>query len=253
MTLPNPLHPAAVALLRKAADRALRRGNVPFPPAFVRSQVADIKPPLARLIQGGQGGEVRLRLYLCVTMMATAKPYDLRQPPTPQTWSRMLALPPGTGPRRVTNNLKWLSQNGFIELEQRPGNTAAIKLVSTEILGGPYARASTQGRYLGIPIEFWRNGWILSLSATGTALLFALLESQGGYKEARYLTRERRESYGFSHNTWTVARKELERHRLLTVKRAPQGSDFDYRRLRNTYWVDESRLLELPGSIRTPL
>ncbi|CAL9450167.1 hypothetical protein SUDANB23_02420 [Streptomyces sp. enrichment culture] len=246
--MPNPLTPSAVAKLRKAAERAERRGKVPFHPHFVKSRAAGTAPPLARLIQGGRGGEVRLKLYLCVTMMATAKPYDLRQPPTPQTWARMLALPPSTGPRRITNNLRWLRDNGFIHLEPRPGNTASIKLLSLENPALPYTRASTQGRYVGIPIDFWTQGWIVNLSATGIAVLFALLEAQGGHTSPRYLTKERRESYGFSHNTWTAARKELERHKLLTVRRAPQGSDFDYNRLRNTYWIDENRLLVPPGS-----
>lgn len=250
--MPNPLLPSAVRQLEKAVDRAARRGNVPFLPSFVRSQVDGVRPPLARLVQGGQGGEVRLKLYLCITMMATAKPYDIRQPPVPLTWARMLALPPETGPRRVNSNLKWLNRNGFIELEPRRGNTPAIKLVSAEAPGIPYVRASTQGRYVGIPIEFWRNGWILHLSATGIALLFVLLEAQGGYKEPRYIPKERQESYGLSHNTWTRGRKELERHGFLTVKRTPQGSDFDYRRLRNSYWVDDKRFLDHPGSPLPP-
>ncbi len=97
-------------------------------------------------------------------------------------------------------------------------------------------------------MEFWRRGWILHLSATGIAVLFALLESQGGYKQARYIPKERRDSYGFSHNTWTKARKELERHGFLTVQRTPQGSNFDYQRLRNSYWVEEERFKDEPGS-----
>jgi hypothetical protein len=244
--LPNPLHPSALRLLEKAASRAGRRGNVPFPLAFVRSSDETSKPPLARLVQGGRGGEVRLKLYLCITMMATAEPFDIRQPPTPQSWARMLALPPDTGDRRVNAALRWLNDNGYVQVTRRPGNTPAIRLLSVWEPGAQFVRASSQGRYLGVPIEFWTNGWILQLSATGIALLFALLESQGGYKEPRYLLRERRASYGLSHNTWTNARKELEAHRLLTVQRVPQGSFFDYKRLRNTYRVDEARLLDKP-------
>lgn len=82
-TLLNPLYPDAVRQLEKATSRAHRRGNIPFHPSFARSQVDGRKPPLAQLIQGGQGGEVRLKLYLCITMMATAEPHDIRQPPHP--------------------------------------------------------------------------------------------------------------------------------------------------------------------------
>ncbi|GAA1915973.1 hypothetical protein GCM10009716_26580 [Streptomyces sodiiphilus] len=243
----NSLYSNAVRQLGKAVDMSERHGKVAFSPSFVRSQADGAQPPLARLIQGGRGGEVRLKLYLCITMMATAEPHDIRRPPVPYAWARMLALPPETGPRRVTNNLKWLSRNGFIELEARRGSTPAIKLVSLEAPDLPYVRASTQGRYIGIPLEFWRNGWILRLSPTGIALLFTLLESQGGYEEARYVTSERRDTYGLSHNTWTKGRKELEQYGFLTVKRTPQGTDFDYRRLRNSYWIDEGKFSEKPN------
>ncbi|GGZ11632.1 hypothetical protein GCM10010343_42820 [Streptomyces avidinii] len=192
---------------------------------------------------------MRLKLYLCLVMMATAEPFDIKRPPTPQAWCRLLALPSDAGPRRVTSNIKWLSENGFIELGPRRGYAPpSIQLLSMNGDRSPFERASLKGRYVGIPIEFWRNGWILALSPTAIALLFALLESQGGHTESRYVPRQRRESYGLSHNTWTEARKELERHDFLTVTRTPQGSDFDYQRMRNSYWVDESRLFDTPGS-----
>jgi hypothetical protein len=89
-------------LLRTAANKAQRTGNVPFPPAFVLAPDNSIQPPLARLLHGGRGGSVRLRLYFCITMMATQAPYDLKSPRTPSTWARLLALPEDTGARRVS-------------------------------------------------------------------------------------------------------------------------------------------------------
>jgi hypothetical protein len=41
-----------------------------------------------------------------------------------------------------------------------------------------------------------------------------------------------------SPDTWTLARTELEQHKLLIVGRTPQSSDSDWRRIGNTYWVD---------------
>lgn len=245
-TLPDPLHSAAVKLLQKAADRAARRGNVPFALPFVRSSDRTSKPPLARLVQGGRGGEVRLKLYLCITMMATAAPYDIRLPPTPQSWARMLALPPDTGPRRINSNLRWLNDNGYIQLMPRPGKPPSIRLLSVWAPKEKFVRASEHTRYLGVPIEFWTNGWILHLSATGIALLFVLLEALGGHEKPQYIPQDRRDSYGLSHNTWTKARKELENYQLLTVRRTPQGGFFDYRLLRNAYWVDKHRLFDKP-------
>jgi hypothetical protein len=225
-------------LLRTAANKAQRTGNVPFPPAFVIAPDNNIQPPLARLLQGGRGGSVRLRLYLCITMMATRAPYDLKSPPTPSAWARLLALPEDTGARRVSRNLKWLSNERLIALEPRPGRPASITLLDAGGTGGQYKRPMEEGRYVGIPVELWTRGWILALSATALALLFALVEHQGGYDRARYVVADRRHRYGLSPDTWTLARKELERQQLLTVARTPIGSDFDYRRMRNTYWVD---------------
>ncbi|MGW6983671.1 hypothetical protein ACWGE1_30220 [Streptomyces sp. NPDC054932] len=245
----TPDQVAAIESLRKAAAKAARSGNVSFSPSFVRSFEADGPPPLARLIQGGRGGEVRLKTYLSIVMMATAAPFDVKRPPTPQAWSRLLLLPKESGPRRIANNIKWLSEKGFIELGPRRGYApCAIQLLSMDGKGGEFERASLMGRYVGVPIQFWTNGWILALSATAIALLFALLESQGGHATPRYVTKDRRESYGISHNSWTEGRKELERHKFLTVTRVPQGSDFDYQRLRNSYWIDDARFLDAPGT-----
>ena len=232
-------HERARDLLATAADKSKRGGNVPFPLAFVLAPEAGGLPPLARFIRGGRGGEVRLRLYLSITMMATRHPYDLSNPPSPNHWSELLALPADAGPRRVSSNIKWLGKNNFIRLTPRPGRPAVITLLDPSGGGEPYVRPMTQGRrYVGVPVEFWRHGWLLALSATATALLLVLLEHQGGYEKARYVMRDRRARYGLSADTWTLARKELEQHRLLHVSRTPQGSSFDYRRQRNTYWVD---------------
>jgi hypothetical protein len=198
----------------------------------------ETRSPLAQLIHGGRGGEVRLRLYLCITMMATRAPYDIVSPPSPSTWARLLALPSDTGPRRVSSNLKWLATERFIALQPRPGRPASISLLDPALSGGRYVRPVEHGRYVGVPVELWRNGWILSLSAVAIALLLVLIEHQGGYGQPRYVVAQRRERYGLSPDTWTLARKELENHNLLTVGRTPQAGDFDYRRMRNTYWVD---------------
>ncbi len=56
------------------------------------------------------------------------------------------------------------------------------------------------------------------------------------------MSRDRRASYELSHDTWTSGRQELERAGLLTVKRVPQGDEYVYTRLRNSYWLDTTPL-----------
>jgi hypothetical protein len=231
----------AIRLLGLAADRS-HRSSVAYAPAFVRSaagmpDVIPATPPLARLIQGGRGGGTRLPLYLLLTMIATRSPFDIRNPPTAITLARTLDLPPETGPRRITRNMKWLADNHFIELTRRPGLTPSIQLLDP--LGSGRPMSDTRGgRYVSFPIGFWSHGWLLHLSPVAIAVLFALRELLGGSKVPRYMLRDRRASYELSHDTWTRGRHELERAGLLSVKRVPQGDEYVYTRLRNSYWLD---------------
>jgi hypothetical protein len=237
----------ALVYVRRVAEKAKRRGYIPFPPGFViASEDDDAPPPLARLIQGGRGGRVRLRLYMCITMMATKEPFDLRRPPGPNGWTQMLALDPKTGPRQVANNLKWLAEKGFIDLQPQWGRPSAITLLSATGDGGVYTQPRDEGRYVGMPVEFWTQGWFLQLSPTATALLFALREATGGHSEPRYIHTARRQRYGLSSDTWTKGRKELETQGLLTVKREPQGDFYDFTRLRNAYQLFLERLDDPP-------
>lgn len=237
----------ALAALRGRVERSKRRGGtVGIHNSFVRSSDGYSRPPLARLIQGGRGGEVRLKLFLCMTMMATRAPHDINRSLTPQGWARMLALPVEDGAaRRVSSNLKWLHDERFIILERRAGNTPKIQLLDPA-LGEPASRPSSH--FVSVPLDLWNQGWILELSATDLTLLLVLLDLCGGATGPRYVTRFRRESYGLSPDTWTRARKKLEKLDLLSVGRTPQGDDYDPERWRNTYWISRDVLSRPPIS-----
>lgn len=200
-------------------------------------------PPLARLIQGGRGGETRLKLYLLLTMMATHSPYDIRNPRNPYTLALTLDLPSDTGPRRITSNMKWLSDQGFIRLTKRPGQTSAIQLLDPHGSGRPLENPRSRRPWVTIPISFWSRGWLLQLSPVAIAVMFSLREHLGGYETPRYMLRDRRESYGLSHDTWTRGSRELEDNGLLTVTRRPHGAEeYADMRLRNNYWLNIDRL-----------
>lgn len=231
----------ALALLARIVERSQRHEAVPFVYRFIRAKNG--RAPLARLIWdgGGRGGEVRLKLYLCITLMATRHPHDIQRPPTPRAWARLLGLPPAAGARRVNNALRWLADRDLIALEPRTAAPDTITLRSADGDGKPYVARS--GRYVSLPLGFWAHGWILDLSATGIALLLVLMELQGGRDGVQYVTAERREEYGLSPDTWTRATKELQRLELLTLGRTPQGDDeFIYTRMRNTFRIDVDRL-----------
>ncbi|MEV1158585.1 hypothetical protein AB0J27_24615 [Micromonospora chokoriensis] len=186
---------------------------------------------------------MRLKLYLSLTLLAVRRPYDIRSKPG-RAWAELLDLPdPGVnGARRIGDALSWLSDARLLKLDRRPGLPSDITLLNPSGDGRKYAWNS--GRYISLPLDVWTQGWILSLSGTAVALLLVLLEMQGGraIHDPPWLTGLQRKRYGLSDDTWTRAAKELESSQLLTVRRIPQGKEFDYRRLRNTYWVNLPRL-----------
>ncbi len=235
-------------LLTEAVKASKRSSSVMFPLTFVTTHdlPAEKQPPstpLARLIQGGRGGAVRLKLYLLLTMAATSHPYDIRNPKTPHTYARTLGVRPDpAGVRRISDNLRWLAEHRFIELTKRPGAPSAIQLLNPLGTGKKLQDPRPDGRYLTMPLNFWSNGWLIDLSPTAIAVLFALRERLGKSPTPLYLVRDRRESYTLSHDTWTRGTAELKDHGLLEVSRVPQGSDYDYHRLRNTYWLDLDRM-----------
>ena len=134
-----------------------------------------------------------------------------------------------------------LEKNNYIDINRHPPHTPTITLLAPDGTGESYVLPRHR-RYLGVPVELWTKGWIIDLSAIAVALLFCLLELQGGHTKPRYVTRDRRARYGLSSDTWTRATKELKDYGLLAVGRTPQGGDFDYRRLRNTYWVETDKI-----------
>jgi hypothetical protein len=57
---------------------------------------------------------------------------------------------------------------------------------------------------------------------------------------------EAKERYAVSDDLRTKGTRQLEALGLLTIGRIPQGGDSDYKRLRNTYWLDLDRLDDSP-------
>jgi hypothetical protein len=250
MTSPSAAAVESARLLNRLVDRSKRGSGIQLPIGFVRAQGLAVRPLLARMLRdgdssrGGRGGAVRLKLYLCLNLLAVHPPYDL--PPVPaRAWAAALALPDpeGHGARRVNDALAWLKDARTIALRRHRGAAPALTLLDPAGEGGRYKRPTSQ--YVRVPLGFWREQWVTRLSGSAVTLLIVLLDLQGGKKsrkDAPWLTTRQRDRYGLSDDTWTRASKELVEHGLLEIGRVSQGRDFDFRRMRNTYWIDESRL-----------
>jgi hypothetical protein len=224
----------ALRELQAAAERSKRK-NVAFAQRFIRDVDNHAgTTPLARLIQGGRGGSVRLPLYLLLTMIASQPPFDIRNPRNHHALARVLDLSPDNGPRRVRDNLRWLHKHKFIELKPRPGTHPAIQLLDPLDPSRPLPNPRANRPYVTIPISFWSKAWIIDLPPVAIAVLFALRELLGGV-EPTFMFSDRRESYHLSHDTWTRGVAELKEREILNVHRVPEGGDFGHWRLRDVY------------------
>lgn len=192
---------------------------------------------------------MRLGVYLCLLLRATDEPYDVRNNPTPATWAEMLCLedPKGKGARRVTSAFKWLEREKLVELKPRAGRTPEVQLLDPTGSSRPLEGGFDSGeRYVSVPHELWLRGWIFELRETSLAVLLVLMDRLYKAKFPQFITRERRESYGLSEDTWTRGIRELTDRGLLKVGRVPVGDDLNYERMRNTYWIDDRRLDGIP-------
>jgi hypothetical protein len=226
----------ALALLRGAVERAKRKSGVGFRVAFVRDE--DGNPPLAQLlrgndaVRGGRSGDVRLKLYATLVMRATAKPYGLDGTPA-YAYAQMLgvASPSGAGARRVTTALRWLHDNGFVELD----NPVQGKPPELHVLH-PAGEQAGSARYASYPIEMWTNGWIATLPGRAVALYLVLREltggSPGGWAHAEGW---RKAEYGLSADTWTRATADLVNAGLLETRQRIDRTVMSQARTRMQY------------------
>jgi hypothetical protein len=249
MTSPSEEAVESARLLYQLVGMSKRTSGIQLPVGFVRAPRLAARPLLARMLRdgdsdrGGRGGAVRLKLYLCLNLLAAHPPYDIRSVPA-RAWATALALPDPerNGARRVNDAIDWLNEAKAIGLRRHRGSAPTLTLLDPAGGGGRYRRSSP---YVRVPLGFWREQWITRLSGSAVALLIVLLDLQGGKKSKRdapWLTTRQRDRYGLSDDTWTRASKELAKNGLLEIGRVSQGRDFDYRRMRNTYWIDHGRL-----------
>lgn len=233
--------------------KSKRKTGVPFNIHFVRRNDPGLPPPaLTTILRGGQGGEVRLKLLMSMHLIAVRSPFDVK-PRTASGWARLLSLPDPDvkGARRINDALKWLEAHKLIRTERVPGGPPKVFVLSLSGSGQPYERPVGKERWILVPLSFWQNGWIVTLSASAIAMWLITKEMQGGRKspsQAPWVSPQMaKERYALSDDTRTKGTHELEVEGLLTIGRTPQGEDWAYNRLRNTYWLDLDRLEESPS------
>ena len=159
--------------------------------------------PLASMLRGGRGGQVRLKTYLfhalarCRTtarrVLSSSSLGDSARPTETAT----------KGARRVNEAIGWLEANDFVTVATRPGHPNTITLLSDigdgkkyRVPGAVYNKALSKGaepadlvehRYIQIPPSFWTSGWMCTLSGAATAMFLVLLTERVGRSDEQEL------------------------------------------------------------------
>jgi len=246
--------PIALTAAANVATRNHRR-QLPLRRTFAeRPDNSTRATPLARLLRGGRGGSVRLRLYLSYLWLGAAPPHELVYPA--RAWAELLDLdePETAGARRVADAVRWLEKNEFIAVTNRAGAPNLIRLLSDAGTGADYETPGTAynrlrnrpdaaqaHRYIQLPPELWTSGWMAVLNPAALAMLI-ILRVQVGAKdpdteEVWIAPDYAAKAFLLSEETRTRGLRELEASNLITVRRRQLAASdsFDFRRFRNVY------------------
>ena len=225
-------------------------------------------PPLALVLRGGRGGEVRLKLLLGLIWAAggSRKGDDrhMTNAYPASAWATLLDLPDpeGNGQRRIRDATQWLEAHKFIRAHREPGKPTVLQILREDGSGKDYTDPADdiskikdeskkwQEFYVALPDTFWTDGWAVTLSGRALAILLVLgqvtyTKTQRGYVSPR----KARERYDLSEDTWSRGVAELKAHGIVEVFRRPvQENVFELRRLRNEYRLarDDSERIVFP-------
>jgi len=269
--LPSQREAAAAARGQAGAGSAAVRYRF-----IARQEPSDASPPMARILRGGggRGGTARLKVYLSLLWLARNRVLDRPVFSYPaQQLAALVGLPePGdAGARRVQAALRWLSREGFVALDRRPGDVTHVHLLDDAGSGKPYqpagalvTRASKRSQsereqhfYVQLDAAFWTEGWVAELSGAAVAMMLACLYEQRGRDggEIWISPRMGRERYDLSDETRSKGLRELTDQGLLGLGRrpVPSASFFDDRfRARNVYLVRPGTWARGPKELEGP-
>ncbi len=226
-------------------------------------------PPLAQLLRGGRGGNVRLKLLLSLLWVAGGGSDDRHKTNAypARAWAGLLDLPdPETnGQRRIRDAVQWLEAKEFVRTDKQPGKPMALQLLLEDGSGKAYfdpaehAHTKKAGKqamtasdlYISLPNSFWTDGWLVTLSGRALAMLLVLAEVTFSEREWDWVSPARaRQRYGLSEDTWSRGIAELKERGIIEIRKRPVGEDeFDFHRVRNIYKVprDDSGWIVLPA------
>lgn len=251
----------AAAIAARLGTPSRARLSAPVRQNFVVQAAADgPAPPLARLLHGGRGGEVKIKTLLSIIWIAVREPYDVRA--SAQVWARLIGLadPGGRGAARVNSALRQLVKNEYLRREATVGEASRFFLLEESGTGRPYTPPGrrvvelrskeadfSEHRYLQVPTQLWTNGWLAELHGPGLAMLLALLAQASGrdHRDIWFSPGVADERFHLSEETRKRGLDQLAELRLVTIRRRPIARQpWDSTRLRNTYTLNLDHMRE---------
>jgi hypothetical protein len=257
--------------MKRASKRARERSTAvrhtfigqPWLSTESTSDRALADPPLALLLRASKGGAVRLKFYLAVLWQAGGgdQRHSVNWPA--RAWAALLDLPDPErrGDRRIRDAIRALEHAGLITANRKLGRPTQLVLRRDDASGSPYVHPGEAAHakkdkgafdpgelYVQLPPGFWTRGWAIVLSAPGVAMLLVMLMlTKNAAKKGIWINpAQARLRFGLSEDTWTRGVAELRFHGLVEIRKKPVSEDFGWRRVRNTYTVNFSRLDEHP-------
>lgn len=206
-------------LYKHASPEALLRSSFLLP----RS---DGTPLIRDVVGTGNGGQVRLKLYLTLLWLRGDDPNGAQQlQALASEWAELIGLgsPNSLGARRVNDAWMWLAENNLVYLDRPPGRrpyrvTALHESGSGKehtdprhltYAGGP-RRVRRENAYVRLSHVFWSAGWISKVTAPGLWSYLVLLDAQQRSGSPVCLSwREVQQTYGIRYSTWNEGRTQL--------------------------------------------
>lgn len=255
---------AVLETAKKASRRARNAGQLRIP--FISRESPDAPvPPLARMLRGGRGGQVRLKLLLTFLWFQTDGTTAVPLAYPAQLWAQLIGLhdPQGAGARRINEAQRWLETHGLITVEAQPGHANRITVLNETGNGTRYTppgraanllrdnpQAASSHYYVQLPAELWTNGYMAAFKGASLAFYLTLLDQYGpGQITAPgpvwFSPKLFKDRYALSDDTRAKGMKELRDLGLITIGRQLiNPEDFDLDRIRNTYTLDPQALEE---------
>ena len=236
-----------------------------------------------RMIRGGQGGEVRLKLYLSLLWLAPAEPYLVQRVPA-HAWARLFGLsdPEGAGSKRVYNAIEWLTSHNFVYAQRGRGRTPDLiprdergeadykRPWHTLPEGASPSAVAAEHRWFTIPQAFWSLGWSTVLPGTAVAVLCIILDNASGRKGEKkvpdpsspggayeklvklpggyYTEQQLKSRWDISHDAWSKGLAQLHAWELVRYQWKAVGGGFESNHVRRWIRLDLDTLYAGPAS-----